>query len=69
MGTGNSKKNEKISFLQKLIYSANPFQNEIQILLLDKLWQMLLKYSGYNISGICLGFEKIPSIKLSSSDI
>ena len=38
----NSKKIEQKSFLQKLIYLANAFQNGIQILLLDKLWQMLL---------------------------
>ena len=38
----NSKKSEKKSFLQKLIYLANAFQNAIQILLLDKLWRMLL---------------------------
>ena len=33
----NSKKIKKKSLLQKLIYLANAFQNEIQILLLDKL--------------------------------
>ena len=38
----NSKKSEKKSFLQKLIYLANAFQNAIQILLIDKLWRMLL---------------------------
>ena len=32
-----SKKSGKKSFLQKLIYLANAFQNPIQILLLDKL--------------------------------
>ena len=38
----NSKKWKKQSFLQKLIYLTNAFQNAFQILLLDKLWWMLL---------------------------
>ena len=37
----NSKKSEQKSFLQKLTYLANAFQNEIQILLLDKVRRML----------------------------
>ena len=37
-----NSKNEKKSFLQKLIYLANAFQNAFEILLLDKLWRMLL---------------------------
>ena len=44
---GNRKlnsKNTKLkkSFLQKLIYLANAFQNAFQILLLDEFWRMLL---------------------------
>ena len=64
----NSKKKEKEKkSLQKLIYLPNVFQNAFQILLLDKLWRMLLsEIFGDNISRICLEFEKIPSIKLSS---
>ena len=66
----NSKNSEKKSFLQKLIYLANAFQNAIQILLLDKLAEYYcLKYSGYIISGIYHELEKISSIKLSSSGI
>ena len=38
----NSKRSEKKSFLQKLIYLANGFRNTIQILPLDKLWRILL---------------------------
>ena len=38
----NSKRSEKKSFLQKLIYLANAFRNTIQVLPLDKLRRILL---------------------------
>ena len=64
----NSKRSEKKPVLTKTDLLST-FQNAIQIIPLGNFWRILLKYSGYNISWICLEFEKIPSIKLSSSDI
>ena len=66
----NSKKKGKKSFLQKLIYLANAFQNAFYILLLDNFGECYcLRYSGDKPSGICPKFPEISPIKLSSAEI